>query len=60
MLPREQSDRIHVAFDDHRLVTNADCFCPSPWPTTWDWVCWWTATFTWEMRQGERMRETRC
>ena len=23
MLPREQPDRIEVAFDDHRLVSNA-------------------------------------
>ena len=28
MLPREQSDRIHVAFDDHRLVTNAGLLLP--------------------------------
>ena len=29
MLPREHSDRIHVAFDDHRLVTNAGLLLPS-------------------------------
>ena len=28
MLPREQSDRIHVAFDDHRLVANAGLLLP--------------------------------
>ena len=29
MLPREHSDRIHVASDDHRLVTNAGLLLPS-------------------------------
>ena len=28
MLPREQPDRIHVAFDDHRLVANAGLLLP--------------------------------
>ena len=28
MLPREQPDRIHVAFDDHRLVSNAELLLP--------------------------------
>ena len=28
MLPREQPDRIHVTFDDHRLVANAGRFLP--------------------------------
>ncbi len=28
MLPREQSDRIHVAFDDHRLVANVGLLLP--------------------------------
>ena len=28
MLPREHSDRIHVAFDDHRLVANAGLLLP--------------------------------
>ena len=28
MLPREQPDRIHVAFDDHRLVANAGLILP--------------------------------
>ena len=28
MLPREQSDRIYVAFDSHRLVTNAGLLLP--------------------------------
>ena len=29
MLPLEHSDRIHVAFDDHRLVANAGLLLPS-------------------------------
>ena len=29
MLPRERLDRIHVAFDDHRLVANAGLLLPS-------------------------------
>ncbi len=28
MLPRERPDRIHVAFDDHRLVANAGLLLP--------------------------------
>ena len=28
MLPRERLDRIHVAFDDHRLVANAGLLLP--------------------------------
>ena len=28
MLPREQAERIHVAFDDHRLVANAGLLLP--------------------------------
>ena len=29
MLPREDPDRIHVAFDDHRLVANAGLLLPA-------------------------------
>ena len=29
MLPLEHPDRIHVAFDDHRLVTNAGLLLPA-------------------------------
>ena len=28
MLPREQPDRIQIAFDDHRLVANAGLMLP--------------------------------
>ena len=29
MLPRNQPDRIRIAFDDHRLVANAGLILPS-------------------------------
>ena len=29
MLPRNQPDRIHIAFDDHRLVNNAGLILPA-------------------------------
>ena len=29
MLPRQQPDRIRIAFDDHRLVANAGLMLPS-------------------------------
>ena len=29
MLPHEYSDRIQIAFDDHRLVVNAGLFLPA-------------------------------
>ena len=29
MLPREQAERIHVAFGDHRLVANAGLLLPA-------------------------------
>ena len=35
MLPRNHPDRIHVAFDDHRLVANAGLILPPLWPGTW-------------------------
>ena len=34
MLPRHHPDGIHIAFDDHRLVNNAGCSFPPPWPCT--------------------------
>ena len=34
MLPRNDPDRIQIAFDDHRLVSNAGLILPShPGPT---------------------------
>ena len=61
MLPLEQPDRIHVAFDDHRLVANAGLLSfRSLWPIIWDWASWWTIMLTWEMCRVGRMREIRC
>ena len=60
MLPLEHPDRIHVAFDDHRLGAMRGCCCRSPWATTWAWVNWGTATLTWGMRPDEPTLATRC
>ena len=46
MLPRNDPDRIHIAFDDHRLVANAGLILRPLWPIVWDWASWWTATLT--------------
>ena len=40
MLPLEHPDRIHVAFDDHRLVAMPGCCCPPASPCAWGWVNW--------------------
>ncbi len=56
MLPRNDPDRIQIAFDDQRLVANSGCFCRSPWPTTWGWASWWRAALTWEMHRVGQMR----
>ena len=52
MLPSEQPDRIHVAFDDHRLWPMLGCSLRSPSPSTWDWVNSSTTTLTSELRRG--------
>ena len=57
MLPRNDPDRIQIAFDDHRLVANAGLLLP---PSTWVCVNSSTTTFTSELRRGGQMRETRC
>ena len=63
MLASEQPDRIHVAFDDHRLVANAGLTpCRSPSPSTWGLVeLVDNGTLTSEMRPrpGEH-RATKC
>ena len=58
MLPRNHPDRIHVAFDDHRLVANAGLLLPVT--LAHHLGLWWTAMLTWEMRRVEPTRETRC
>ena len=52
MLTRNRPDRIHVAFDDHRLVAMPGCCCRPPWPCALGWVNWWTATLTWAAPPG--------
>ena len=52
MLQLEHPDRIHVAFDDHRLVANAGCCCPPASPSAWVWVNWWPAALTWAVPQA--------
>ena len=47
MLPRNRPDRIHVAFDDHRLVANAGLLLPATLALRLGLVNWWTATLTW-------------
>ena len=61
MLPPEHPDRIHVAFDDHRLVANAGLLPPVTLAQRLG-VCvnWWTNTSTWEMRRAGRTLGTRC
>ena len=60
MLPREQPDRIQVAFDDHRLVANAGLLLPVTLAITWGWESWWTATFTWQMHRVAPIPATKC
>ena len=57
MLPRNDPDRINIAFDDHRLVAKPDCRFRSRRPIIWGWAGWWTAMLIWEV--GPTL-ETRC
>ena len=60
MLPRNDPDRIQVAFDGHRLVPNAWLILPVTSPTTWGRASWRATLLTWEMRRVGGMRETSC
>ncbi len=60
MLPRNDLDRIQIAFDDHLLVANAGCSFRSPWPSAWVCVNSSTSTLTWEMRSVGQTREIIC
>ena len=61
MLPRNDLDRLQIAFDDHRLVANAGLLLPVTLrPATWVCVNSSTTTLTSQMRRGGRMWETRC
>ena len=61
MLPLEHPDRIHVAFDDHRLVNNAGLILPATLAQRLGLrsLNSLTVTSTWGMRRGGRTRETR-
>ena len=56
MLPPEQPDRIHVAFDDHRLVANAGLVLPVTLAHHLRLGERWTARLTWAVP----MRGARC
>ena len=60
MLSPERPDRIHVAFDDHRLVANAGLLLPvTLWPSAWVCPNWLTATLTWAAPLAEPTLATR-
>ena len=58
MLSREQPDRIHVAFDDHRLVANAGLILPVTLAHHLGLGGWWTIMLTWAVRRAVPTRET--
>ena len=60
MLPLEQPDRIHVAFDDHRLVANAGLLLPVTLARHLGLGELWTAILTWAVRRVVPTRGTRC
>ena len=60
MLPLGSPDRIHVAFDDHRLVTNAGLLLPVTLAHHLGLGELVTTTLTWEMRRVEPTLATRC
>ena len=53
MLSRNHSDRIRIAFDDHRLVNNAGLSCRPPWPSISACPNWLTCASTWAAPQAE-------
>ena len=60
MLPREQPDRIHVAFDDRRLVANAGLILPVTLDHHLRLGELWTASLIWEMGRVGPTQETSC
>ena len=60
MLPRNHPDRIHVAFDDHRLVANAGLLLPASLDLRLGLANWRTATLTWEMPLAGPTPATSC
>ena len=59
MLPCNHPDRIQIAFDDHRLVTNAGLILPVTWPCTSACPNWLTGIWTWAVPQAEPTPATR-
>ena len=59
MLPLNHPDRIHVAFDDHRLVAMSGCSFRPRWPCISDCPNWLTGTSTWAARRLEPTPATR-
>ena len=60
LLAPERPGRIHVTFDDRRLVANARLLLPITLVQRLGGMNWWTITLIWEMRQVERTLVTRC
>ena len=57
MLPRNHLDRIHITFDDHRLVNNAGLLLPATLALAFP--NWLTGTWTWAGPQAEPTAVTR-
>ena len=60
MLPRNDPDRIHVAFDDHRLVANAGLLLPVTLAQHLGLSELVDKTLTWEKRRVEPTWGTSC
>ena len=52
MLPRHHPDRIQVAFDDHRLVANAELMLPATLARRLACRNWLSNTWTWAVPLG--------
>ena len=59
MLPRNHPDRIHVAFDDRRLVNNAGLILPATLALHLGLPNWSSSASTWTMPWAEPILETR-
>ena len=60
MLSRNNLDRIHDAFDDHRQVPNAGPILPFMVAYHLDWANRWATMLPWEMHRVGRMRDKSC
>ncbi len=59
MRPRNHLDRIHITFDDHRLVNNAGLLLPATLACTSAFPNWLTGAWTWAGPQAEPTPVTR-